>query len=87
MRKNIKKMAAIGISGLLSAGLLVGSVDYASHMFSMNNEVVAKEVEKVTNTIKNNAAERNSIIRLSAFLLKNVKIWNKMNEYSCWNEK
>lgn len=56
MRKNIKKIAAIGISGLLSAGLLVGSIDYASHMFSLNNEVVAKEVEKVTDTIKDNAS-------------------------------
>ena len=51
MRKNIKKMAAIGISGLLSAGLLVGSVDYASHMFSMNNEVVWYNGEYLPHTV------------------------------------
>lgn len=32
MRKNIKKVAKIGVTGLLAAGLLVGSVEYASHM-------------------------------------------------------
>lgn len=56
MRKNTKKILAVGISGLLSAGLLVGSVDYASHMFTMTNRVVAKEVEKVKESVKNSAS-------------------------------
>lgn len=56
MRKNVKKIVAVGITGLLSAGLLAGSVDYASHMFTMTNTVVAKQVKKVKEEIKNNAA-------------------------------
>ena len=36
---------------------------------------------------KLNADEWNMIIRLSAFLLKYVKIWNEMNDYSCRIEK
>ncbi len=52
MRKNIKKVAKIGVSGLLAAGLLVGSVEYASHMFVMTNKAVAKQVDKVTEEVK-----------------------------------
>ena len=52
MRKNLKKVMAAGVSGLLAAGLLVGSVDYASHMFIMTNRAVAKQVERVSEEIK-----------------------------------
>ena len=55
MRKNIKKVAKIGVSGLLAAGLLVGSVEYASHMFVMTNKAVAKQVNKVTEEVKTNS--------------------------------
>ena len=52
MRKNIKKVAKIGVTGLLAAGLLVGSVEYASHMFVLTNKVVAKQVDKVKEDVK-----------------------------------
>lgn len=52
MKKNIKKIMVTGISGLLAAGLLAGSVDYASHMFVLTNRAVAKQVEKVADNIK-----------------------------------
>jgi len=52
MRKNIKKIITIGISGLLSAGLLVGSVDYASHMFILTNRALAKQAESISEEIK-----------------------------------
>ena len=39
MRKNIKKVAKIGVTGLLAAGLLVGSVEYASHMLDRKSVV------------------------------------------------
>ena len=47
MRKNLKKIMVTGVSGLLAAGLLVGSVDYASHMFIVTNRAVAKQIEKI----------------------------------------
>lgn len=52
MRKNLKKVMVTGVSGLLAAGLLVGSVDYASHMFVLTNRAVAKQVERVSEEIK-----------------------------------
>ena len=52
MRKNLKKIMVTGVSGLLAAGLLVGSVDYASHMFIVTNRAVAKQIEKVTENIE-----------------------------------
>lgn len=55
MRKNTKKIMITGVSGLLAAGLIAGSVEYASHMFSMTNTAVAKQVEKVTEEIKNSS--------------------------------
>lgn len=43
MRENNKKrMAKAGISGLLIAGLLTGSVEYASHTYLYDNHVAAK---------------------------------------------
>ena len=41
MKKNLKKIMVTSVSGLLAAGLLVGSVDYASHMFVLTNRAVA----------------------------------------------
>lgn len=55
MRKNLKKVMVTGVSGLLAAGLLVGSVDYASHMFVLTNRAVAKQVERVSEEIKASA--------------------------------
>lgn len=52
MKKNFKKIIVTGVSGLLAAGLLVGSVDYASHMFIFTNRAVAKQIEKVSEEIK-----------------------------------
>lgn len=47
MRKNLKKFMVTSISALMAAGLVVGSVDYASHMFAFTNKALAKE-EKTT---------------------------------------
>ena len=33
MKKSMKKITIVGVSGLLAAGLLVGSIEYASHTF------------------------------------------------------
>lgn len=52
MKKNIKKITKISVSGLLAAGLIVGSVEYASHMFVMTNRVVAKQTKKVVEEVK-----------------------------------
>ncbi len=52
MKKNFKKVIVTGVSGLLAAGLLVGSIDYASHMFIFTNRAVAKQIEKVSEEIK-----------------------------------
>lgn len=52
MRKNFKKVMVTGVSGLLAAGLLVGSVDYASHMFILTNKALAKQAERISEEIK-----------------------------------
>ena len=52
MKKNLKKIMVTSVSGLLAAGLLVGSVDYASHMFVLTNRAVAKQAEKISEEIK-----------------------------------
>lgn len=52
MKKNLKKIIVTSISGLLAAGLLVGSVDYASHMFVLTNRALAKQAEKISEEIK-----------------------------------
>ncbi len=50
MRKNIKKVMMTGVSGLMAAGLIAGSVEYASHMYTYNTAAakeasVVKEIE------------------------------------------
>ena len=52
MKKNLKKIMVTSVSGLLAAGLLVGSVDYASHMFVLTNRAVAKQAERISEEIK-----------------------------------
>lgn len=52
MRKNLKKIMVAGVSSLLAAGLVIGSADYASHMFILTNRAFAKQVEKVSKDIK-----------------------------------
>lgn len=52
MKKNWKKIMMTGVSGLLAAGLIVGSADYASHMFVITNRAFAKQAEKVSKDIK-----------------------------------
>ncbi len=56
MRKNVKKVILTGMSGLLAAGLLVGSVEYASHMFRFTNSSVAKEITKVADKVETSSA-------------------------------
>lgn len=36
MRKNMKRILALGLTGLLTAGLLTGSVEYAGHTFAVD---------------------------------------------------
>ena len=50
MRKNIKKVMMTGVSGLMAAGLIAGSVEYASHMYTYNTAAakeanIVKEIE------------------------------------------
>ncbi len=59
MRKNLKKIMVTSVSSLLAAGLVIGSADYASHMFILTNRAFAKQVEKVSKDIKD-SNEKNS---------------------------
>ena len=36
MRKNMKRILALGLTGVLTAGLLTGSVEYAGHTFAVD---------------------------------------------------
>lgn len=65
MKKNFKKVIVTGVSGLLAAGLLVGSVDYASHMFVLTNRAVAKQIEKVSDEIKASSRPGKGSLRTS----------------------
>lgn len=59
MRKNLKKIMVTGVSGLLAAGLIVGSTDYASHMFILTNRAFAKQAEKISKNIKDSSKKNN----------------------------
>ena len=41
--KKSKKTIAAGLTCVLAAGLLMGSVDYASHTFAAENETKSKQ--------------------------------------------
>ena len=41
MRKSKKKMAAVGVTCLLTSGLLLGSLEYASHTFAVTKAAAA----------------------------------------------
>lgn len=55
MRKSKKKIAAVGITCLLASGLLLGSVEYASHTFAAAKtaESGVKPVNKNTKVNEN----------------------------------
>lgn len=58
MRVNKKKMAAAGISVLLASGLLVGSVEYASHTFAFSKAAAAENTKTVTENVNAKAAKK-----------------------------
>lgn len=57
MRKNKKKIAAVGVTCLLASGLLLGSVEYASHTFAVT-KAAAAGVKVVTEQVVENAKEK-----------------------------
>lgn len=57
MRKNTKKIVTIGISCLVASGLLLGSVEYATHTFAAT-KVAANAVKTVTESVVENAAQK-----------------------------
>lgn len=56
MRKSKKKMAAIGLTCVLASGLLLGSVEYASHTFAAT-KVAAAGVQLVAEKVADNTKE------------------------------
>lgn len=65
MRVNKKKMAAAGISVLLASGLLVGSVEYASHTFALSKAAVAGNTKTVTESVNTKAAKKADASKVS----------------------
>lgn len=57
MRKDKKKMAAIGLTCILASGLLIGNIDYATHTFAATR-IAAAEVKTVAEKIVENAAQK-----------------------------
>ena len=57
MRKSKKKMAAVGVTCLLTSGLLLGSLEYASHTFAVT-KAAAAGVKVVTEHVVENAKEK-----------------------------
>ena len=47
MRKNMKRILALGLTGVLTAGLLTGSVEYAGHTFAVDAMAASISSEKV----------------------------------------
>ena len=47
MRKNMKRILALGLTGVLTAGLLTGSVEYAGHTFAVDAMAASVSSEKV----------------------------------------
>ncbi len=52
MRKNVKKVIAIGLSGMLTAGLIAGNVEYASHTFCLTGSVAQAAAGQKTSSEK-----------------------------------
>lgn len=65
MRVNKKKMAAAGISVLLASGLLVGSVEYASHTFALSKAAAAGNTKTVTESVNTKAAKEADASKVS----------------------
>ena len=65
MRVNKKKMAAAGISVLLASGLLVGSVEYASHTFALSKAAAAGNTKTVTESVNTKAAKKADASKVS----------------------
>lgn len=57
MRMNRKKVVAVGLTCVLASGLLLGSVEYASHTFAAT-KLAAESVKVVTETVVENAAQK-----------------------------
>lgn len=57
MRKNTKKIVTIGVSCLIASGLLMGSVEYASHTFAAT-KVMANATKTVTERVVTHAAQK-----------------------------
>lgn len=59
MRKNKKKIAVTGISLLLASGLLVGSIEYASHTFAFSKAAAAVGASNtVTESVEGKSAKK-----------------------------
>lgn len=65
MRVNKKKMAAAGISVLLASGLLVGSVEYASHTFALSKAAAAGNTKTVTESVNTKVAKKADASKVS----------------------
>lgn len=63
MRKNKKKIAALGITCLVASGLLLGSVEYASHTFAATK--AATGVKVVTEKVAERASEKKTAAGVS----------------------
>lgn len=46
MKRNMEKMIAVGLSGLLAAGLITGPVEAVTHSFAMGNPSILAEKDK-----------------------------------------
>lgn len=57
MKKTMKKVTVAGVSGLIAAGLIVGSLEYASHTFREENRVAIAAVSENEETGAENDAE------------------------------
>ena len=66
MRKNIEKIVAVSLSALLTAGLITGNVEYASHCFAMNHTVVqtaaAQNIRKTDNTADSDSVSKQETV-------------------------
>lgn len=66
MRNNKKKIAVTGISVLLASGLLVGSIEYASHTFAFSKAAAAgATVNTVTESVAEKSAKKTDLSNVS----------------------
>lgn len=57
MKMNKKKLAAVGLTCVLASGLLIGSVEYASHTYAAT-KLVAEGAKVVTEKVAKDAAQK-----------------------------